>query len=102
MRFSRMLVFGEGRKETEDLSNIILDVVNLDPFHTQSGWLRAPIEELGIELGDPYLAHNLLGDDKYIWRGEWNYVELNLNIIPAQIFKSRRRMRREKDYDYFM
>ncbi|MCP8304288.1 MAG: alpha-1,4-glucan--maltose-1-phosphate maltosyltransferase [archaeon] len=94
-----MICYG---KATEDLSNIILVVVNLDPFHTQSGWLRVPIEELGIELGQPYLVHDLLGDDKYIWQGEWNYVELDPNIIPARIFKLKRRMRREKDFDYFM
>ena len=28
---------------TEDLSDLILVVVNLDPFHTQSGWSNVPM-----------------------------------------------------------
>ncbi len=89
-------------KATEDLSNIILVVVNLDPFHTQSGWVRVPISELGIDPNQPYLAHDLLSDDKYIWQGERNYVELNPQILPAHIFRVRKRLRRETDFDYFM
>ena len=53
-------------KVNEDLSNIILVVVNLDPHHTQSGWVRVPISELGIEPNQPYLVHDLLSEDKYI------------------------------------
>jgi starch synthase (maltosyl-transferring) len=89
-------------KTTEDLSNIILVVVNLDPFHTQSGWVRVPISELGIDTNQPYLVHDLLSEDKYIWQGERNYVELNPHILPAHIFRVRKRLRRETDFDYFM
>jgi starch synthase (maltosyl-transferring) len=89
-------------KATEDLSNIILVVVNLDPFHTQSGWVRVPVGELGIDPNQPYLVHDLLSEDKYIWRGERNYVELNPYILPARIFRIGKRLRRETDFDYFM
>lgn len=89
-------------KTTEDLSNIILTVVNLDPYHTQSGFVEVPIAELGIDPKQPYLAHDLLSDDKYIWQGERNYVELNPQVLPASIFRIRRRMKRETDFDYFM
>ncbi len=30
-------------RTTEDLSDVILVVVNLDPFHTQSGWVNVPM-----------------------------------------------------------
>jgi starch synthase (maltosyl-transferring) len=89
-------------KVTEDLSNIILIVVNLDPFYTQSGWVKVPINEFGIDSNQPYMVHDLLSDDKYIWHGERNYVELNPRISPAHIFKLRKKLKREMDFDYFM
>ena len=35
-------------KESEDRSNLIVAVVNLDPHHTQSGHVTLPLEELEI------------------------------------------------------
>jgi starch synthase (maltosyl-transferring) len=89
-------------KTTPDLSNIILGVVNLDPHHTQSGWVRVPVEELGIDPNRSYLAHDLISNDKYMWQGEKNYVELNPAIIPAHILRIHRKAKRESDFDYFM
>jgi len=89
-------------KATEDLENIILVVANLDPFHTQSGWVTVPIEDFGIDPDQPYLVHDLLSQDKYIWNGERNYVELNPHVIPAHIFRLRKKLKRETDFDYFV
>ncbi len=89
-------------KAVEDLSNIILIVVNLDPFHIQSGWVKFPLAEFEIDSEQPYLVHDLISDDKYIWQGERNYVELNPHILPARIFRIRKRLKRETDFDYFM
>jgi starch synthase (maltosyl-transferring) len=89
-------------KVTDDLSNILFVVVNLDPFHTQSGWVRVPIKELGIDPNQPYLVHDLLSDDKYIWQGERNYVELNPQVLTANIFRVKKRLKRETDFDYFL
>jgi starch synthase (maltosyl-transferring) len=89
-------------KTTEDLANIILVVVNLDPYHTQSGWVRVPIAELGITSNQPYLVHDLLSEDKFIWNGERNYVELNPETIPARILRVSKRLRKETDFDYFI
>ena len=94
-----LLAYG---KTTEDLSNIILIVVNLDPYHTQSGWVEVPVNTFGIGTDQPYMVHDLLTNDKYIWHGEKNYVELRLNPIPAHILKIRKRLKRESDFDYFM
>lgn len=94
-----ILFFG---KTSEDRSETILVAVNLDPFHVQSGWLEVPLDELGIVPGQPYLCHDLLSDDKYIWQGGRNFIELNPQILPAHIFRLRTRMRRETDFDYFM
>ncbi|MFH1778154.1 MAG: alpha-1,4-glucan--maltose-1-phosphate maltosyltransferase [Candidatus Omnitrophota bacterium] len=89
-------------KATEDLNNIILIVVNLDPYHTQSGWVKVPRNELQIDPQQTYLVHDLLSDDKYIWHGERNYVELNPQIVPVHILKVKRRLRKEADFDYYM
>ncbi len=88
-------------KVTRDQSNIILVVINLDAYHTQSGWVHVPVGEFGIEPGS-YLAHDLLGSDKYIWTGEHNYVQLNPQVSPAHIIKLHHRIHREQDFDYFM
>ena len=61
--------------------------MNLDPFHTHSGWITIPIRELGIDPHQPYLVHDLIGDDKYIWQGERNYIEINPNIFSCLYFQ---------------
>jgi starch synthase (maltosyl-transferring) len=89
-------------KRTEDLQNVIVTAVNLDPHHTQSGWVDLAAEELGIDPQQPYQMHELLTDARYLWHGTRNYVQLNPQSVPAQIFRVRHRMRREQDFDYFM
>ncbi|HSF60048.1 MAG TPA: alpha-1,4-glucan--maltose-1-phosphate maltosyltransferase [Candidatus Binatia bacterium] len=89
-------------KSTEDLNNVIVVVVNLDPHHTQSGWLELPAEELGLDPKQPFQVHDLLTEARYLWHGTRNYVELNPQSVPAQIFRVRPRIRREQDFDYFM
>lgn len=89
-------------KTTDDFSNITLMVVNLDPYHKQSGWVRVPLEKLGIEAGRPYLLHDVLSNDKYIWQEGRNYLELDPRVMPAHILRVHRRLRREQDFDYFM
>ena len=89
-------------KATGDLSNIILVVVNLDPYHTHSGWLRFPIHEFEMEEHTPYQVHDLISGAYFLWSGEYNYVEINPGIMPVHVFKVRRKIRSEKDFDYFM
>jgi starch synthase (maltosyl-transferring) len=89
-------------KATEDLSNIIVVVVNLDCRHTQSGWLELPLDDLGLDPHQTYQAHDLLSESRYLWQGARNYVELNPQVMPAHILRIRRRVRSERDFDYFM
>ena len=89
-------------KATNDLSNIILVVVNLSPHNVHSGWVKLPLEKLGIDPDQPYLVHDLLGDGKYIWEGETNFVRLDPNVLPAHIFRVRKRLKKETDFDYFV
>jgi starch synthase (maltosyl-transferring) len=89
-------------KATEDRSDVVLVVVNLDPNHIHSGWLELPLELLGLSADEPYQVHDLLGGGRYLWHGSRNYVELDPKAAPAQIFRVRRRVRTERDFDYFM
>ncbi len=89
-------------KHTDDLSNIIVVVVNLNPHHTQGGWLELPLRELGLDPAQPYQVHDLLGDGRFLWHGSRNYVELDPRVLPAHIFRVRRRVRTERDFDYYM
>jgi starch synthase (maltosyl-transferring) len=89
-------------KRTEDLSNIIVVAVNLDPHHVQSGWVNIPLEPLGLGTADSYQAHDLLTGARFLWHGARNYVQLDPKNGPAHILRLRRRIRREQDFDYFM
>lgn len=87
---------GEGRehdqimayvKRSADGGNIILTVVNLDVAHTRSGWLRFPLELFGLPHTQPFTVDDLMTGRTYQWSGEWNYVELNPQFMPAHIFR---------------
>ena len=89
-------------KQTDDRSNIILVVVNLDPHHIHTGWLDISLEPLGLEPHQPFQVHDLLGDARFLWHGSRNYVEINPQVVAAHVFRIRHRIRTERDFDYFM
>jgi starch synthase (maltosyl-transferring) len=89
-------------KTTEDLANIILVVVNLDPHHTQSGWLDLPPDYFGLDPHQAFQVHDLITDSRYLWQGARNYLELDPHSMPVHILRIRRRVRSERDFDYFM
>ena len=89
-------------KSSPEMDNVTVTVVNLDPHHKQSGWVRLPLTELDIDERQPYMAHDLLSNDKYIWQGQRNYIELDPALLSAHILRIHKRLRRETDFDYFM
>ncbi|MFW6115073.1 MAG: alpha-1,4-glucan--maltose-1-phosphate maltosyltransferase [Thermodesulfobacteriota bacterium] len=89
-------------KHTEDFLNIVLVIVNLDPHHTHSGWLDLSISDWGLEPVESYQVHDLLSEARYLWYSSRNYVEINPQVVPAHIFRIRRRIRTERDFDYYM
>ena len=46
--------------------------------------------------------HDLLTDARYLWHGARNYVQLDPARAPAHIFRVRRHVRTEHDFDYFL
>lgn len=89
-------------KATDDLTNVLFIIVNLDPYHTQSGWVRVPVAELGIGNDQQYSVADLLSRDRYFWTGERNFVKLDPAVMPAHILRLHRRLRRETDFDYYL
>jgi starch synthase (maltosyl-transferring) len=77
-------------KMTPARDNIILIVVNLDPFRKQHSYVDVPIDQFGQMGSDLYQVHDLLNNAIYTWRGRRNYVELDPQIQPAHIFQVRR------------
>jgi starch synthase (maltosyl-transferring) len=88
-------------KASPDLKNVVLTVVNLDPHHVQDGWVSLPLHEFGIAADEPFQVHDVIGDARYLWNGEHNYVRLEPHACPAHVFVVRRRLRTEKDFDYY-
>jgi starch synthase (maltosyl-transferring) len=80
-------------KTDEDGENVVICVVNLDPYNTQAGMLQIPFWELGMNQDDGYQMHDLLDGAYYNWRGEWNYVQLNPHVLPAHVFALKRNNR---------
>jgi starch synthase (maltosyl-transferring) len=89
-------------KASRDGRNVVLVVVNLDPRHTQSGWLELPLERLGVEPDRPYQMHELLTGARYLWHGPRNFVQIDPQHVPAHVFRLRRKVRTERDFDYFL
>lgn len=89
-------------KRTADRENIILTLVNLDPHNLQEGRTALDLVELGIEEKDTFQVHDLLTGSRYLWRGPANFVRFDPQHVPAAVYRIRRRVRSEYDFDYFM
>ena len=89
-------------KTTPDLDNAVVVVVNLDPMHTQSGWVELDLQALGIDVQTSYQMHDVLTGARYLWNGARNFVALDPARSPAHLFRLRRRVHSEQDFDYFM
>jgi starch synthase (maltosyl-transferring) len=89
-------------KMTDDLSNVIVVIVNLDSFHRQTGWVNLDLTALGLKVDREFQVHDLLGEGRYLWQGSRNYVELTPESLPAHILLVRRWIRTERDFDYYL
>ncbi|MGE5231771.1 MAG: alpha-amylase family glycosyl hydrolase, partial [Deltaproteobacteria bacterium] len=88
-------------KTTPDLTNTVLVVVNLDPFHPQVGWVDLDLAALGIPADHAYELEDLIGGSRHLWQGPRGYVDLAPDVAPAHVFLVQRRVRTERDFDYY-
>ncbi|HEX9300881.1 MAG TPA: alpha-1,4-glucan--maltose-1-phosphate maltosyltransferase, partial [Casimicrobiaceae bacterium] len=82
--------------------NAVLVIVNLDPHHTQAGWVTLDSAALGLELDRAFQVHDVLTGARFLWSGARNFVQLDPARAPAHVFRLRRKVRTERDFDYFL
>jgi starch synthase (maltosyl-transferring) len=84
--------------------NTIIVVVNVDPNNTHAAWINLDLQAFGIgATGErSFQVHDLLSGARHRWHGSRNYVQLNPQIVSAHIFRIRRRIRTERDFEYFL
>jgi starch synthase (maltosyl-transferring) len=74
-------------KATDDLSSIVLVVVNLDQHNKQNGYVQLPKSLLKIGDHVNVKLYDVMTDDHYTWTQEWNYVEIDPYKMPFHLFK---------------
>jgi starch synthase (maltosyl-transferring) len=94
-----LLCYAKSDAATE---NLVVTVVNLDPHHVQSGWVELDLRALGIDANAPYQMHDLLSGARFLWNGARNFVQLDPQRAPAHVFALRRKVRTERNFDYFL
>ncbi len=73
-------------KATPDLSDIVLAVVNLDPFGSHETELVLPLDRLGLPGRDPFRVVDLLENETHMWSGALQRVVLDPEQEPARFF----------------
>jgi starch synthase (maltosyl-transferring) len=63
----------------------VLMVVTLDPVNMRHGWVRLPLEQWLLPVDQPIEVVDVLSGERYVWRGEWNYVRLDPGSRVAHI-----------------
>ena len=72
-------------KRTADGTDLLLMIVNLDPQHMQHGFIRLPLADWGLGPDESVEVRDVLWNERYFWRGEWNYVRLDPEARVAHI-----------------
>ncbi|HEV7350601.1 alpha-1,4-glucan--maltose-1-phosphate maltosyltransferase [Telluribacter sp.] len=73
--------------KTHSNGNRILCVVNLDGYNKQNGMVQVPPSLLGLQGWQQYTVHDLITGRKYTWSEEWNFIELDPNVMPFHLFR---------------
>jgi starch synthase (maltosyl-transferring) len=71
-------------KTSRDRENVIVVVINLDPFVAHDGLVYLDLP--GLDVGR-YEMHDLLGGERYEWHGRHNYIRLDPLQSPAHVFR---------------
>jgi starch synthase (maltosyl-transferring) len=72
-------------KVSEDGSDTMLMVVNLDPYHVQAAVLTLDLDALGLPADRPYVARDELSGEEYQWFGPRPWVLLEPWVRMAHI-----------------
>ena len=77
-------------KHTDDRSDVMLMVVNLDPHAIAETTLWIDLGALGLPWDQPYEAHDELSGQTFVWSGPESYIRLDPAETPAHILHLRR------------
>jgi len=77
-------------KRSADGANTVLVAVNMDPFEAHAARLRLPLEALGIGAEERFQAHELIADERHLWRGPEQTIRLDPRVEPAAVFRIER------------
>lgn len=64
----------------------LMIVISLDPHNRQSGWVNIPKKTFSRLYGETVMIYDILNEEQYTWKDDWNYVELDPYRKPAHIF----------------
>jgi starch synthase (maltosyl-transferring) len=73
-------------KRTASGDDVVLCIVNLDPWNVQSGWIDLDLGALGVDPASPYTVDDLLTGARYQWHGGHNFIRLDPSAVPAHVF----------------
>jgi starch synthase (maltosyl-transferring) len=74
---------------TDDRSDVVLVVVNLDPYAAHDDTLSIDLELLGLPWDEPFEAHDELTGTTYTWHGPHPYVRLDPTMQVAHVLALR-------------
>ena len=97
-----LLCYSKAGLTADGQDDLLVMVANLDPHHVQSGWIELPLETFAMTAGDSFQAHDLLSGARFLWQGARQFVRLDPQSAPIHILRLRRRLRSERDFDYFL
>ena len=96
-----LLCYSKSGVTADGQDDLLVMVANLDPHHVQSGWIELPLDTFEINPGDSFQAHDLVSGARFLWQGAHQFVRLDPQSAPIHILRLRRRLRSERDFDYF-
>ncbi|GAA4577142.1 alpha-1,4-glucan--maltose-1-phosphate maltosyltransferase [Planotetraspora kaengkrachanensis] len=70
------------------IGDVVLAVVNLDPYNTHEATVRLDMPALGLDWQDQFVVHDELSGESYQW-GQADYVRLDPHVNPAHVFTLR-------------
>jgi starch synthase (maltosyl-transferring) len=74
-------------KTTDDLSSIIMVIINLDAHKKHASFVELPKSRLNINNNVNVKLQDLITGDNYTWTQDWNYIELDPFRLPFHLFK---------------
>lgn len=74
-------------KKSFDGRNTILVAVNLDPFEAHQAQVHLPLPELEIGPDERFQVHELITDERHLWKGPVQTIRLDPREEPAAIFQ---------------